>query len=248
MKVLLFGDQASSIRSEFDAYPELDLVSSEDNITPEIVVCFGGDGTLLSAEREWPSIPKVPIRNSLRGNRCLPHPPAEVIRRLVSGNLVPTQYLKLACTITPANAPERTRKLIAMNEFNVHMAHITSAVRWRMWLDNEPYPEEKEILGDGFVTSTPFGSTAYFNHITRGFFYTGIGIAFKSTSEHTNHIIISEDVAIRILITRGPAILGHDNCTEYCEIGQGDELLIQRHDQSAIIYTWDIMKRTSDAF
>lgn len=244
MRVLIFGAQAGRIRGEFDRYAELESVLEE----PDVVVCYGGDGTLLSAEHRWPTIPKVPIRNSRRGNRCIARPAAQVIERLAEGTLIPTKYLKLECALHREGSDEPAHRLTAMNEFNCHMARINSAVRFRMWIDEEPYAEGREILGDGFVISTPFGSTAYFNHITRGSFHAGIGIAFKSTSEHTNHIIVDEDDAIRIRITRGPATLAYDNCADYVDVNKGDTLLVRKHAQAATVLTWSPMKYPSDAF
>jgi len=244
MKVLLFGAKSGDVKDEIAKHPGLALVSAD----PDAVVCYGGDGTLLTAEHEWPCVPKVPIRNSRRGNRCIAHPAAEVIERLAAGTLVRTEYLKIECALRRAGAAKPDSPLTAMNEFNLHMARINSAVRFRMWLDDEPYNAGQEILGDGFVISTPFGSTAYFDHITRGFFHSGIGIAFKSTSEHTNHVIVSDNVVFRIVIARGPATLAYDNSTEYIDVAEGDEIVVRKHPRPAVIMTWERMKYPSDAF
>ena len=244
MKVLLFGGEVSEIEGEVSRHKGLDVVST----APDVVVCYGGDGTLLRAERQWPGIPKAPIRNSQRGNRCIAHPAAAVLARLAAGQLAHTDYLKLECALRQAapSAPERT--VVAMNEVNVHMGRINSAVRFRMWIDDEPYEQGREILGDGFIISTPFGSTAYFNHITRGYFHAGLGVAFKSTSEHTNHVVLAEDAVIRILITRGPGVLTYDNSSEYLDLDRGCELTIRKHAQSATLLTWAPMKYPSDQF
>jgi NAD+ kinase len=244
MRVLLFGERAADIRAEVEKYPSLAITAS----APDVVICYGGDGTLLAAERQWPSIPKVPIKHSQRGNRCIAHPAAAVIDRLAGGELVRTQYMKLNCAVHRPGQSEPAHRLLAMNEVSVHMARINSAVRFRLWLDDESYGADREILGDGFVVSTPFGSTAYFNHITRGFFHTGIGIAFKSTSEHTNHMVVPETVVVRIVITRGPVLLAYDNSTEYVRLDQGDELVVKKHADPAVLLTWIAMKYPSDAF
>ena len=37
---------------------------------PDAVLCHGGDGTLLRADREWPDVPKVPVRVASRARPC----------------------------------------------------------------------------------------------------------------------------------------------------------------------------------
>jgi len=244
MRVLVYGAEVEQILPDLERFPEFEVVEE----APEVVVCYGGDGTLLAAEREWPGVPKVPIRNSDRGNRCIDHPPERVLERLARGTLSRTEYMKLKCTVRSVAAHQPLRHMEAMNEVNVHMARINSAVRFRMWVDGEPYGEGAEVLGDGFVISTPFGSTAYFNHITRGFFRAGIGIAFKSTSEHTNHLVVPETDEIRVLITRGPAVMTYDNSTEFLDLYQGDEITVRRHEHPAVLLTWAPMPYPSDAF
>lgn len=237
MNITLFGQAAEKIRPIVETQSALNLV--EDS--PDVVVCYGGDGTLLAAERRWPGIPKVPLRNSRRGIRCIPDPPEQVIRRLAEGTLIPHEHLKLACNVTFASAERTSRELLAINEFTVHMGRVNSSVRFRIWFDDKPYDaeEDHEIIGDGFVVSTPFGSTAYFNQITRGVFWDGIGVAFMYTEEHTNHVIVPEDTVVRARVTRGPAILAHDSSPEYIDLTEGDELTICKSEQKAVLLTTD---------
>lgn len=234
MNVLLFGHKADTLKPVISRYPSLTLVSSE----PDVVVSYGGDGTLLSAERAWPGVPKVPIRNSRRGNRTLPYPPGEILERLVEGRLVPASYIKLDGELHSAGGTGPATRLIAMNEFNVHMAHVNSAVRFKVWIDGEPYGGGDELIGDGLLISTPFGSTAYFNHITRGLFYRGLGVAFNHVAEHTTHLILPEDALVRVVVTRGPAILAYDSAPDYFALEQGCELVARKAAQPATILTW----------
>ena len=241
MKILLHGKEADKIRDLAAARPEFELVESK----PDIVVCFGGDGTLLTAEQRWPGIPKVPILNSSRGNRCIPRPAAEVFDRLSAGKLARARFTKVVCEVRHASESKENRSVVALNEINLHMGNINTAVRVKVWLGDEPYNGGTEILGDGMVVSTPFGSTAYYNKITRSEFYTGLGIAFNNTSEHTSHLVVSDDIAIRVQITRGPAVLSFDNSHDYIKVKQHDELIIQKHEQPATIYTWVPMTHPS---
>lgn len=244
MKAVLFGPEADSLADTVAKYPELTVVDDG----ADVIICYGGDGTLLTSENRWPGVPKVPIKNSRRGIRCLPHPPEEILERLAAGRLVRTEYIKLAGEVRFHDESQPARKLTAVNEFNVHMGLINSAVRFRLWVDGEAYGENTEIVGDGFVMSTPFGSTAYFNHITGGEFYAGIGIAFKSSTERTSHIIVPETAVCRVGITRGPATLAFDNSTDYIDLAQGDELTVRKHDQPAVLLTWRPMPHPSDEF
>ncbi len=244
MKTVLFGPEADSLAEEVAKHPELTLVDDG----ADVIICYGGDGTLLTSENRWPGVPKVPIKNSRHGIRCLPHPPEKVLERLAAGQLVRTEYMKLQGQVRFNSENEPPRELTAVNEFNVHMGLINSAVRFRLWVDGEAYGEDTEIVGDGFVMSTPFGSTAYFNHITGGAFYAGIGIAFKSSTERTSHVIVPEASVCRVVITRGPATLAFDNSTDYIGLTQGDELTVRRHGQPAVLLTWRPMSHPSDEF
>lgn len=244
MKTLLFGAEANSLAPYMERHAAFELVDAD----PDVVVCYGGDGTLLNAELRWPGVPKVPIRNSRRGNRCIPHDPEKVIERLATNRLTHTEFVKIQCSVYVDGRSTAEQVLTAMNEFNVHMGHINSAVRLKLWVNDEGFAGGAEIIGDGVVVSTPFGSTAYYNQITRGVFYAGFGIAFKNTTELTSHLVVPDDVTVRVLITRGPAMLAYDNCPDYVKLEEGDTLVMIKHPTPATILTWAAMTHPTDAF
>lgn len=244
MKVLLFGAEVAELEPEIAKYPCLTLCESD----PDVVICYGGDGTLLQAELKWPGAPKAPIRNSRHGRRCIAHPFSEVIKRLAEDRLVRVAFMKLEGRVRACSYDPPEFSLSGMNEFNVHMGRINSAVRFRLWVNDEDCTGGEDIIGDGFVVSTPFGSTAYFHQITRGVFYSGIGIAFKNTAWHTNHFVVPQDAAVRMAITRGPAVLAVDNAPRYYDLHEGDELLIRTHPQPATVLVWEAMSHPCDAF
>ncbi len=232
MNILLYGHEAEKLRPLIEKHAALHIVSKD----PDTVVCFGGDGTLLAAERLWPGVPKVPLRNSRRGARCIPDPPEVVIARLAQGRLVPHGHLKLACDVE-LESKRAAHHLVALNEVSGHMGRVTSSLRYRVWFDGQAYGSapDHEIIGDGFVVCSPFGSTAYFNQITRGVFWQGIGVAFKYTNEHTTHVIVPEDTVVRVQITRGPAVIAHDSAPEIFDADAGDTLTIRRAEEKAIL-------------
>lgn len=240
----LFGPDAEDLRPEIAKWPSIHLVESD----PDVTICYGGDGTLLSAELQWPGIPKVPIRNSRRGNRCIAHPADQVIERLAQGTLTQTEFLKLECQLRRRDHDDPAAVLCAMNEFNLHMGHFNAAVRFKLWVNDEPFEDGSEIIGDGLVVSTPFGSTAYFKQITHGIFHTGLGVAFKYTTAYVNHLVVPQDSVIRAVITRGPTGLAYDNSPEHYDLNEGDELVLSKSADPAILLTWDAMKYPSDKF
>lgn len=244
MNVLLFGAHAADLQSVAQGFDAITVVDKD----PEIIVCYGGDGTLLAAEQRWPGVPKVPIRNSRQGLRLMPHPPEEVLTRLVDGKLHHCEYIKLACELRTKGGRMPRCVVSAMNEVNVHMGRINSAVRFKLWINGEPFDDGEEIIGDGFLVATPFGSTAYYKQIARGVLYTGLGVAFKLVSSVVNHVVVPDTSHIRAVITRGPALMGYDNAPEYYDLQEGDELVMQKAQSPAVLLTWDEMKHPNDAF
>ncbi|MBX3177218.1 MAG: NAD(+)/NADH kinase [Candidatus Hydrogenedentes bacterium] len=244
VRLSLFGSHADTLKKKLNGFSNLHLVEEK----PDVVVCYGGDGTLLAAERAFPGIPKVPVLNSRRGHRCIPHPAGEVLQGLAAGKLVRNNYTKIRAEVMRGEERLLPGDVVALNEFNVHMGLINSAVRFQLWLNGDPYENGLELLGDGFVVCTPFGSTAYFAQITRGIFTTGLGIAFKSTNAHVDHIIVPDDTEFRVRITRGPAVLAYDSADQYVHLVEGDELIVRRHQQAATILTCGPVKRLDEPF
>ncbi len=246
LRIALFGNEVEALRPHFARHGNLEMVETD----PDVVVSFGGDGTLLAAELRWPGLPKVPILNSRLGHRCIHHPAGDVIDALARERLVHNKYTKLECLINhpEPGSVEPDFALSCLNEINVDMGRINSAVRFRLWLNEEPFDDGAEIIGDGFIACTPFGSTAYFNAITRGLFHRGIGIAFKSASRQTNHLVVAEDATVRFVITRGPALLAFDNSMDYVSLVDNDELVVRRHPQSAVILTCEPVKHLHEPF
>lgn len=244
VRLHLFGSQAHILREEIQRHPNLEMVDG----APDVVVCYGGDGTLLAAELAYPGVPKVPVLNSRRGHRCIPHPAADVLRGLSLGQLISNDYTKIQAEVFRQGKPLYPGVLSALNEFNVHMGLINSAVRFQLCLNGDPYEDGFELLGDGFVVCTPFGSTAYFAQITRGIFTKGIGIAFKSTNAHVDHLVLPDDTEFRIRITRGPAVLAFDSADQYVSLEEEDELVVRRDPQVATILTCGPVKRLDEPF
>lgn len=193
---------------------------------PEVVVTWGGDGLLLRSEAAWPGVPKLPLRNSRHGIKCQPHEIPEALDRLLQGRLVASRHFKVRAEV-------RGLVKIGLNEIMVHNARPTSAVRFRIAVNDEP--PGNEVVGDGLVVATPFGSTAYYRTITRGSFREGLGLAFNNSIEEVDHTVLPESSVIRVRITRGPAVVTADNQPDDVDVDDGDEVLIRRDPGHAVI-------------
>jgi NAD+ kinase len=201
---------------------------------PDLVICYGGDGSLLGAERTWPGVAKCPIRDVRRNPKCPRHGEDQVLAMLVAGQLQESHLMRLEAT-----APDGTR-LHAINDIVVSKQNIASAVRTRIWLDGTVF--QSQNVGDGLLVATPFGSTGYYQSITRGCFRVGIGLAFNNPMDWQDYIVVPEDTAIAVEVLRGPAQLLADNDPARICLGDGDRLLVRRLAQSTLAYGIDIFR------
>ncbi|MCF7853952.1 MAG: hypothetical protein K9N51_04070 [Candidatus Pacebacteria bacterium] len=218
-----------------DLYPLLrDLPIEVDNNVPDVVISYGGDGALLGAERTYPGIPKCPIRDSRTTPKCRIHGEEAILKQLVDGKLPITRLTKIKAT------KDGEKRAVGLNDIVINRLIVSSAVRYRIWLDDELYAHP--IVGDGLVVSTPFGSTGYYRSITHSLFRLGIGLAFNNSTEPINHLVIEESSCIRVEILRGPAMLVADNDPEYTDLETGDYVDILQADEQATILGLDVFR------
>ncbi|GJM43886.1 MAG: hypothetical protein DHS20C21_07280 [Gemmatimonadota bacterium] len=223
-RVLVLGEDLDDV---LGLIRETDLILVQD--APDVVLTYGGDGLLLGSERRWPGVPKLPLRHSRHGKKCQGHEVRDALRRLVGGDLVVTRHDKV-------EAEARGRTVIGLNDVLVHNSSPTSSVRYRVWINDVEFgDEDNEIVGDGVVVATPFGSTAYYRSITRSTFGSGLGLAFNNSTEAVDHLVLPADAVIRVQITRGPALLAADNDAAIIPLGNGDEATIRMAATQAVL-------------
>lgn len=232
MRVLLYGTNSKNIE---ELVKKLGFEVANSN--PDVVISYGGDGTLLSGEREFPGIPKLPIRNSQFCHKCSKHKDEILLQNLLEGKLKLKEYKKLH-----TKTVER-KELFALNDFIIRNEHPSHAIRFKILypsfiVDEDPY------IGDGIVVSTPFGSTGYFKSITGEDFKYGFGVAFNNTTEKEGPIYLDQDKIDRqdgftyldFELVRGKAILTYDNSPEIYHIPEGEGLAFELSIQVAKIY------------
>lgn len=204
-------DLAAYIREK---YSDLNIV--EEN--PEVVVCYGGDGTLLYGEGKFPGVPKVMVRHSRVCALCQEETRDTVLRLLSAGEYTIVPHMKLA-----VKALGQT--LHALNDVVIAHKFINNTLRAKVFVNGEQYGSE--LFGDGVVVSTPLGSTGYYQSITRSNFTQGIGIAFNNSINTVSHLVVQEEYVIDVEVTRGPGLIAADNNEEQITVETGDRARIR---------------------
>ncbi|MGC9610857.1 MAG: hypothetical protein ABSE68_01400 [Minisyncoccia bacterium] len=221
MKVHVFGKESEII---------LDLVKKSGfevvDKNPDIIASYGGDGTLMRSEFEFPGIPKLVLKNSQVCKLCVDLPNEEILRRVKNGQYKIEELDKL-------EAETKGRKVTGLNDIVVHNTNPRHAVRYTIFVNGREIGGE--IIGDGVVIATPLGSTGYYRSITDSFFEIGIGLAFNNSTEQSDHMVLSDNSEIKIKIARGPAIVYADNQSEAIELKEGDEVVVKKSKETAKI-------------
>ncbi len=216
MKIIVTGlKKAELIKDLKKNYPGFEIVQKN----PEIIICYGGDGTLLRAERVYPGIPKVVIKNSQICKNCIDLPKKQILKKLLTNKFTIKEYNKVE-----ARVGQKT--ITALNDVVVMHKHYNKAIRFEVYIDDKLY--EQEILGDGIIVATPFGSTAYYQSVTRSNFSDGLGLAFNNAISLIQHLVLKEDAKIKVHLTRGPAVLVDDNNQKYIELKTGQNIYINK--------------------
>ncbi len=224
MKVILFGENSESVRPLIEE-SGFEIVESN----PEFVISYGGDGTLMRAETAHPCVPKILLRNSVICKKCSALTNEEVLQKVIKGDYKTEKLMKLEATA-------KNVTLRALNDIIVHNKNPRTGIRYKLCANGKSLgPSEREIIGDGIVAATPYGSTAYYRSITDSYFEVGIGVAFNNSTEQADHIIIKEDSVLTLEVTRGPALVFKDNDPKEIELEIGDKVEIKKSEEFAEI-------------
>jgi len=200
---------------------------------PDVILTYGGDGGLIGAEASWPGVPKLAIRSSRSCDKCPQHDDREVLARLLNGTATKTQLMKLRAQV-------HGQEFFGVNDIMMRNHDMRSAVRFSVIVNEERVTDE--IIGDGLVVSTAFGSSAYFRSITNTTFRQGIGLAFSNCTEFLNHLVLLEEDELRVEVSRGPASLTADNDPAMASVDSGDTIVIARAPHDATVLALDTLR------
>jgi NAD+ kinase len=199
-----------------------ELVESD----PDFVVCYGGDGTVLFSERKFSGVPKLIIKTS-RACRKYDYKLDDLellLAKIKAGYYMIHSEMKLETVA-------KGERLVGLNEIQVHLKLPIYAVRFSVSADGKEY---KDLIGDGVIVSTLFGSTAYYKATGGKSFSEGIGISFNNLhNSNAESFVVPEDYVVKLTISRGPAWLLADNNEKFVELDAGDSVEIRKSESVA---------------
>jgi NAD+ kinase len=193
---------------------------------PDFVICFGGDGTVLFAERKFPEIPKLIIKTSracrkydyVLDNLC------DLLAKIKAGDYQIHSEIKLEATA-------KGEMLVGLNEIQVHLKLPIYAVRFSLSVNGKKC---NDLIGDGVIIAAPFGSTAYYSATGGKSFEKGIGISFNNLHhKKIDSFVVSEDTVVTLVVSRGPAWLLADNNENFIELIAGDVVTVKKSPTAA---------------
>ena len=193
-----------------------------DSNMPDFVITHGGDGTILRAERKYPGIPKITSRTSHGGFRCdyTEQDLEDVLIKIDNGTYKIREEIKLETTF-------QGKKYLSLNEVQIHNLSPVRAIRFSIYMNNLPL--FKDIVGDGAVIATPFGSSGYFSSIGGEKFSNGIGIGLNNPFNVKSKPIIINSFSpeIYIEIDRDEGLLLFDNDESIITVKGGDKIKVE---------------------
>ena len=183
------------------------------------LVAIGGDGTLLEAERRFPGIPKLPVKDSRMCDKCEINLFDNFLDLIIEEKYYIESINKLECYFNG-----KKTLFLATNDIIIRNTEITQAIRFDLFTNKK---KVGSYIGDGIVTSTIHGATAYFQTITKKIFKKGVGLTINNVKDEQNYFLLSTNPQIKFIIKRGKAQIGCDNYRQKIRIKPQDEVIIR---------------------
>ena len=116
------------------------------------------------------------------------------------------------------------------------LLNAIQSIRFYIYKNDRQYSDQL-IIGDGIVASTPFGSTGYYQSITKTTFKENFQIVFNNTVTTIAPLEFKTGDIITLKVVRGPGEMTSDNNPETIELIEGDKAFIKVSDQIAKIFS-----------
>ena len=202
LKVLLKNAQNlySADEFEFDGVENVDLKNFNDLV--ELIIVFGGDGTLLGAARKFinSDIPILGINMGTVG--FLTDVNIENFESVI-GDIFEGDYVLEERSLVEAKFADQ--EVFGLNEVLIHSGSYAQLMRYRLLIDGKTVYEQRS---DGLIVATPTGSTAYALSAGGSIIHPELNIwniiPMMSQSLSSRPLIVSNKKSMEIQLIEGP--------------------------------------------
>jgi len=187
---------------------------------PDYVIAWGGDGTLFISERDYPGVPKLHIKDSDICEKCVEGSTPDILAKFLDKKFDVKEYKKLEARIG------KGRKMECMNDFSMRNRLLTEALRFDVEL-NDKAIKDTDVIADGLVFATPYGSTGYYHSIVHSDFDKGFGMAFNNSRKKREPMVLKDSDVITVHIHRGVADFASDNNRKLGTVRPGQSAIVK---------------------
>ncbi len=226
-KVLLCDDLQTLVNRPRERFLPPDRLAQES----DMILSFGGDGTLLSTARRIGRHSTPILGVNLGGLGYLAEISLEDlyprIRELLEGSFLIEERMVLTCRVEGSD-----RDYYALNDIVISKGAFPRVVHIRTTIDGRYL---NTYVGDGLIIATPTGSTAYSLSSGGPIIEPGLRVIIVNPiSPHTladRPIVIGDDkeIEVRVAGREDEIILVADGQVE-CSLKYGDVVLVRRAD------------------
>lgn len=204
----------------------------------DLVIVVGGDGTLLAAARDLAAfqIPLLGINQGRLGFMADVNPAdmRDTLAQILQGDYTIEQRLLLSATLERKN-PSASGPFLAVNDVVIRSQTGIRMLEFETWLDEEFISQHR---ADGFILSSPTGSTAYALSGGGPVLHPGLqALALVPICPHTlsdRPIVVGADRTVKIVL-RGSegtrAIFTCDGQTTE-SLNPGDTITVRRAEET----------------
>lgn len=200
----------------------------------QLVIVVGGDGTLLSAARDLApgAVPILGINLGRLGFMVDVHPSVmnETLAQVMRGEYVSEQRLLLEAQIERQDGA-RLGPFLAVNDVVIRNQAAIRMLEFETWLEDQFISQHR---ADGFIVSTPTGSTAYALSSGGPVLHPSLqALALVPICPHTlsdRPIVVGAERGVRIVLRGGADISAMLTCDGQTNetLGTGDAVHISR--------------------
>lgn len=202
-----------------------DDIDKLQKLHSNVLIAYGGDGTLASKWREAFDAKKViwPIRNY---GMCQKH--EELLKALVEDNELKLKEVKFNQTLhqlAEVHYPFEVAgvKKLALNEIQVKSYDITEALRFDVYVNGKKY--YKNVIADGVLFAAPNGATGYWKSVTRTIFRDGCGLAFIAPTVGISNLVLKPTDLVKLVLVRDASVaLSYDKIKVISDVSKGTEI------------------------